>query len=371
METRSSKRKRLLQAQSESHTDIDRITHLPDAVLHQILLLLPIKTIAQTSVLSKRWRLLWSSFPDLDFTTLNPHCMSCYYFDSCGGRSSVSPNPNTLDCISQTLAARQRGSDIRVLRFRAHLGFSRLNGLIRSAIRHNVQDLDIDVCTDDYFNLPRCVVISESLKALSLKFRPPGFRLPPSMVMKGGFQSLQTLSLSHMVFYKKHYLLDLFAGSAFPVLRKLTLDSCCGIKFLDVGCRALQDLTVENCFQLHGLTVSGPRLERLRVVSCFESSSEKSWVKIIAPRLRVMHWEHNAITETSCLENLASMEEAFIGFFALDEDTRAEKYKSVSNILSGLSHAHCLTLQSQCIQNEVWNEVKEKAMHGGERKSGD
>ena len=128
------------------------------------------------------------------------------------------------------------------------------------------------------------------------------------------------------------------------------MDSCYGMKVLGVECRSLEDLTIENCFQLHGLTVSGPRLEKLRVVSCFESSSDKSWVKIIAPKLRVIHWEHNAITGKSCLENLASMEEAFIGFFAIDEATTAEQYKSVSNFLSGLSQAHCLTLQAQCIQ---------------------
>ncbi|KAL6969229.1 hypothetical protein U1Q18_028954 [Sarracenia purpurea var. burkii] len=74
METRSAKRKRLLSSaenEAERGGGEDRIGDFPDAVLHHILFLLPIKSIAQTSTLSKRWRRLWSSFPDLDFTTIN------------------------------------------------------------------------------------------------------------------------------------------------------------------------------------------------------------------------------------------------------------------------------------------------------------
>lgn len=48
----------------------NRISDLPVDVLHQILFFLPIKSIAQTSVLPRRWRNLWYSFPDLNFTSL-------------------------------------------------------------------------------------------------------------------------------------------------------------------------------------------------------------------------------------------------------------------------------------------------------------
>ena len=77
METRSAKRKKMAQiVENDAKAATDRISDLPDAVLHQILFLLPIKCVAQMSILSKRWKFLWSTFPDLDFTTLNPFQIS-------------------------------------------------------------------------------------------------------------------------------------------------------------------------------------------------------------------------------------------------------------------------------------------------------
>ncbi|XP_008230171.1 PREDICTED: putative F-box/FBD/LRR-repeat protein At4g03220 [Prunus mume] len=361
METRSAAKKRKLlilynqkdqvddddeSEKSNRSRSIDRISDLPDAVLHHILFLLPVKTVAQTSVLSKRWRSIWSSFPDLDFTTLTraptkPHSSSS---------KSLSQNSKETDFIRQVLTLRDKHSDIRILRFGSWLSFSRLNGLIRLAIRRNVQELDVEVATEDYFNFPRCVIASESLRIFKLKSHYPGFRLPPSSVMTSGFKSLHLLSLSRIVLYNQPSLCDMFGASAFPMLKKLSLDACFGLKYLRIGCKALEDLTLENCFQLQGLDVLGGKLERLRIVRCFDAYADKSWVKIDGPRLRIILWENNAITDSSSLDNLSSLQEASIGFFLLQEDISVAKLQSVSNLFMGLYHAHCLTLDTQCIE---------------------
>ncbi|GAB2285311.1 hypothetical protein Dimus_019765 [Dionaea muscipula] len=377
METRSSKRRRLLllkssddqkeeTAASTTTTGADdRLTDLPDAVLHHILLLLPIKTVAQTSTLTKRWRHLWHSIPDLDFNTLIPLSNTDLITPSPTTNTSGSrrkrlnapPSSREMDSISDVLTLRdKRNSDVRVVRFRARLTFTRLNAVIRLALRRNVKELDMEITTCDYFNLPRSLVRSGSLRFLRLKSRYPGFRLPPASVLRGGgFRSLETLSLSLVILYDQPSLRDLFTDDtgSFPVLRKLSLDACFGLKDLKVACRLLEELTLENCFQLRGLEVVGQRLERLRVSSCFDAYCDQCWVKVSGtPRLRCVVWEYNALTDQCTVGGLECLEEASVGFFLLhdQEGISVSKAWAVCDLFRGLSHARSLTFQHPCVE---------------------
>ncbi|CAK9162105.1 unnamed protein product, partial [Ilex paraguariensis] len=141
METISAKKKKLLKANKEDdRSGEDRISDLLDAVLHHILFFLPIRSIAQTCILSKRWRDLWQySFPDLDFTTTTSHSNASKTIKYLTTHIAKGTNHGHL---------RAKLCDIRILRFRAQLSFSHLNGLICRAIRHNVQELDIEVAME-------------------------------------------------------------------------------------------------------------------------------------------------------------------------------------------------------------------------------
>lgn len=47
--------------------DMDKISQLPDELLLKVLLLLPTKVAANTSILSKRWEFLWMWLPKLEY----------------------------------------------------------------------------------------------------------------------------------------------------------------------------------------------------------------------------------------------------------------------------------------------------------------
>ncbi|KAH1248056.1 putative F-box/FBD/LRR-repeat protein [Glycine max] len=147
---------------------------------------------------------------------------------------------SSMDFITQVLSIRDKYSDIRVLCFRARLSFSRLNSLIRRAIRHNVRELDIEastVCTDDYFNFPRC-----------------------------GFEAKIRVSFASFIGYETH---------DFQYLQTLSLSL----------------VILNNQPSLPDLDISCTKLERMRL------TNGKSWVKINAPKLEHLCWQHNAITD--------------------------------------------------------------------------
>ncbi|KAG8386962.1 hypothetical protein BUALT_Bualt03G0203200 [Buddleja alternifolia] len=357
METRSAKRKKLQNnAENEGpirttdHSFEDRISDLPDDILHHIFFFLPIKSIAQTSVLSKRWKNIWYSYPDLDFTTVSTLANASVVTSSNTRKRSCSYFTKGSQYIDQILSLLEKHADIRVFRFRAFLSFSRLTSLIRHAVKHNVQELDVEVSTCDYFNFPRSLIYSNTLRTLRLKSWHPGFRLAPLEIMKEGFRALSTLSLSRAILRDQPEIINLFTDSSFPLLKKLHLEACFGLKHLRIECPALEDLCLESCFQLQDLEICVQKLERLRVSSCFDAYSVSSRVKIDAPMLKVMLWSYNAVTEECILLKLTSLREAFVGFFLLHDGLSGAKTRSIYNFLYGISHCHSLTLESQCIE---------------------
>ncbi|KAI3699297.1 hypothetical protein L2E82_43522 [Cichorium intybus] len=60
----------------------DRLSNLPDYVIHEILSYISIKDAIRTSVLSSRWRFIWTKMPYLNFENLNHHRPSISKFIS-------------------------------------------------------------------------------------------------------------------------------------------------------------------------------------------------------------------------------------------------------------------------------------------------
>ncbi|RZC59443.1 hypothetical protein C5167_006735 [Papaver somniferum] len=61
-------RKQLLDEPLRMDVGDDRISELPDSLIHLMISFLPIKNVVRTAVLSRRWKNLWLSFPFLDFS---------------------------------------------------------------------------------------------------------------------------------------------------------------------------------------------------------------------------------------------------------------------------------------------------------------
>lgn len=107
----------------------DRLSNLPDAMIHHIMSFLLAKEVARTCVLSQRWRLLWTSAPCLHIS-----------FDQFGNdrvRFSM--------FVDHLLLSRE---PVSLDTFRLHsFAVDRANNWIDHAIKHNARVLEFTECT--------------------------------------------------------------------------------------------------------------------------------------------------------------------------------------------------------------------------------
>jgi hypothetical protein len=202
------------------------IGNLPDAVLRHIISFLPIKDAVRTSVVSKRWKSLWTSNPIL-----------CFW--------KTLPAKRTLlmNFVERVICLRD-DSDIK--EFTLHCDVqgdaSRVKSWITAAVRHNVQSLCICLSKlRGQFSLPRCVFTCETLESFFLDM-PCILKVPPIIC----FSNLKVLSIQSVTFSDDYTIQPLFSG--LQVLEVLSLEKCrwvC-VKVLSISAPKLHSLTIDE-----------------------------------------------------------------------------------------------------------------------------
>ncbi|KAL8032132.1 hypothetical protein ABFX02_13G074700 [Erythranthe guttata] len=191
---------------------IDRLSELPDSVLCYILSFLPTQKSVATSILSRRWRYLWTDVPNLYFHNENQ-----------GTIDRVLSLYNLRNIINFRLSDKIDCDDYQI------------GTWITFAIERNVQNLDIWRQSADVF-LPRSLFTSKTLVDLRLH-------------CCGEFPNI---------------------GSAvsLPLLKKLRLIFIRGHEFLPhllSGCPVLEELVLYLSFEYRSFTISSPTIKKLLI----------------------------------------------------------------------------------------------------------
>ncbi|KAL6196692.1 hypothetical protein ACLB2K_032306 [Fragaria x ananassa] len=125
----------------------DRISELPDRVLIHIVSFHATKYAVRTSILSKRWKGIWAFSPNLDF------------FDI-----SMRNEAGFVDFVEWVLTSRDL--DIQKFCFDSFKvgDFSRVDSWIRTAVRLNVVEVDLNFGCDrgQVYELPDSLFMCES-----------------------------------------------------------------------------------------------------------------------------------------------------------------------------------------------------------------
>ncbi|OVA14306.1 F-box domain [Macleaya cordata] len=269
------KNQNLLEGQNNMGQGEDRISKLSDFLLHHILSFLTTKSVVRTSILSKRWRYVWTSIPNLNFLEWRSPTTKDAYLDT----------KRFMNFMDRVLFLRGI-SNIQKFALICNDVFdkSRVNAWISMLIRCKVEELVLYIQVKDPFLFPLSLFTCGSLIKLTLETYSV-LNLPKSI----SFPRLRILRLCSIKFKDEYSIEQLFSNC--PVLEDLIISFCrwVNMKIVCISAPALKrllidDLDIANVDSLHNCEVKihAPSLESLtlkgRVAKEYHLSSFPSLV---------------------------------------------------------------------------------------------
>lgn len=283
----------------------DRISELPDAILHHIFSFLPTRQLVEASILSKRWTHLWESAPTFSFSSgdFDPTMVGTWRFT------------NFIDAVLLLRDA----SDISTFHLQwmgEGKDLEQADRWLRFVVKRNVKWLELQMHLYIDEILPSCVFNCQSLQVLKLEVMCGfiGFPGPVSL------PKLKRLEVSYAEF----------------------LDD--SLQDLLSGCPLLEVLSFEHCY-FTSLEICSPELKRLvlRV-----PDDAYTVVRISAPKLLSFVYRGMVFQELT-LMNFSSLTHASICLFfnSLNDDIGdTDRYRRISNVLAGLRNVESLEFLS-------------------------
>ncbi|KAJ4786551.1 F-box protein family [Rhynchospora pubera] len=135
----------------------DRLSRLSDELIVSVLSLLPAKEVAQTCILSKRWRNLWAAVPSLCFAM----------------RDWNNDFKKFMGFVCNFLLKRDKTIDTQIFHILCQdcsgIVSSEVNEWITYAVEHNPKILKLSF--SDYDGIPDCVFTCKTLESLKLKMK--------------------------------------------------------------------------------------------------------------------------------------------------------------------------------------------------------
>ncbi|GJN09488.1 hypothetical protein PR202_ga27500 [Eleusine coracana subsp. coracana] len=199
--------------------ELDRLSALPDALLHRVMSSLKAWEVVRTCVLARRWRHLWASAPCVDLRI--------------GGDDDA---PLEFARFASRLFRRRDASAaVDMLRLRSS-DEDDARSWIRAAIKRKAREIHLIGHRNGLASLEHAAFVSRHLKILKLSY---------AQVDDNLFKQL---------------------SSRCPSLEEMDLKDCL-LSGSEISSSSLKTLTMVNCNMFWGLTISAPNLVLLRCIA--------------------------------------------------------------------------------------------------------
>ncbi|KAI3502182.1 hypothetical protein L1887_30214 [Cichorium endivia] len=296
---------------------MDRISDLPDPIVHHIMSFLTTLDLTKISILSKRFFLLWSSFPVIHFD------------ESTFGRSSqgifASMTDEFLDHIHNSIRLRKIDTVISEFRVKANLkGITadhRLDSAISFALENGVKLLDLNLGFSKYqfpvsfasrsINVLRLIGLNLDAPKLRLFSFDSGTKDPkPCRIDVLQCQNIAYLSLNNVVngydWVEEH-------TSTLGKLETFILNGCQDIDSIRVCNERVERVEIGNCPLLTSIEVIAPSLESFEYKGTADRQRVSNISFIASKSIKYLYIENADITDEwletelntlCCLESL-------------------------------------------------------------------
>ncbi|KAI3836747.1 hypothetical protein MKW92_023711 [Papaver armeniacum] len=324
--------------------NMDRISELPEHLIHHILSFLPIKSIASTTLLSKEWNNLWLSLPILDFTRWrSPTYENQTEQDSdCDTDLDSNTKQDEYQVIKDSPPV-----DIdlpetnRFMEFLDKVIFSdKLNDINKFRLETDSMYFDQDR-TKEWINS----IVSRNIEKLVLYIKCSGPRVVPLELFY-----CESLTILDLRFQNKQVLdQSPLSKISFPRLKRLRLS------FFS-NCPVLEVLDMSNV-SWKGLDVIFFALPRLKYFNVWiwgfgKECNENVKVKFDTPNLLSLTWFDHLPEEFIVVDSFPCLVEACL-LFSFAEGYTESRYDSLYNFVEKMPHVKHLTVSDTYFHPEI------------------
>ncbi|CAN0914036.1 F-box/FBD/LRR-repeat protein At5g53840 [Linum grandiflorum] len=258
----------------------DQISKLPDEILHRILRCLgtcDYEYEARTTVLSKRWRSLWQSYPIVGYSNR----------DVPGGDASISAALQNFGRCTIERFSRDKALGMEALKLFAALKDVESNLLVRRlmklAANRKAEEVDVELSSaknPSFLYLP-FRLLSDCTNAQTLRLK--------KLTITGNINdldlfpnSLRFLDLCEVNFSDEQLCGKLLASS--PLLETLRLQSILQLKKLKIGNANLKRIVLHGCRNLEEIEIKAPLLQDLSL----RGIGNVVGIELDTPRLEIL-----------------------------------------------------------------------------------